>query len=322
MIAVRPMISENCPSPMSPDDPSTASSSTDASTAAVGGAEVGLSAAALARIAAAVADHESIPGWIGRYRLIEVVGQGGMGEVWRAEQEKPIRRTVALKLIKLGMDTREVIARFEAERQALALMNHPNVAKVLDAGASETGRPYFVMEYVAGEPITGFCDRHAYTIRQRLGLFLQACAAVAHAHQKGILHRDLKPGNILVTLESGQPQVKVIDFGIAKALEARPGEQTLHTHAGQIIGTPEYMPPEQALTEGRDVDTRSDIYSLGVVLYELLGGVLPFDSKVMRGSDLAEIQRIIREVDPPRPSTRLGGMGSDEAVSIAKRRQA
>jgi serine/threonine protein kinase len=153
-------------------------------------------------------------------------------------------------------------------------------------------------------------------------LFLQACAAVAHAHQKGILHRDLKPGNILVTLESGQPQVKVIDFGIAKALEARPGEQTLHTHAGQIIGTPEYMPPEQALTEGRDVDTRSDIYSLGVVLYELLGGVLPFDSKVMRGSDLAEIQRIIREVDPPRPSTRLGGMGSDEAVSIAKRRQA
>jgi non-specific serine/threonine protein kinase/serine/threonine-protein kinase len=280
-----------------------------------------LSTAALGRIAAAVTQDDSGPKTIGRYRLTEMIGEGGMGEVWRAEQEDPIRRTVALKLVKLGMDTREVIARFEAERQALAMINHPNVAKVLDAGATDTGRPYFVMEYVPGEPITAFCDRHAYTIKQRLGLFSQACAAVQHAHQKGILHRDLKPGNILVTTESGDAQVKVIDFGIAKALQTQPGEQTLHTLAGQLIGTPEYMSPEQALTDGQDVDTRSDVYSLGVVLYELLSGVLPFDSKQLRGSGVAGIQRIIREVDPPRPSTRLSGLAAADVGSIVQRRQ-
>ena len=278
-----------------------------------------LTPAALARISAAVGHAES-PRTIGRYRLIEILGRGGMGEVWRAEQEQPIRRTVAIKLIKLGMDTREIIARFEAERQALAMMNHPNVAKVLDAGATDTGRPYFVMEYVPGEPITNFCDRQACSLGQRLQLFLQACAAIAHAHQKGILHRDLKPGNILVTAESGEPQVKVIDFGVAKALQPEPGRQTLLTMAGQIIGTPEYMPPEQALSDGRDVDTRSDIYSLGVVLYELLSGVLPFDPKALRGSGLEGIQRMIRDVDPPRPSTRLSSLQADEVATIAQRR--
>jgi non-specific serine/threonine protein kinase/serine/threonine-protein kinase len=282
-----------------------------------------LSAAALARVAKAVEEADPPPGWVGgKYRLIEVVGVGGMGEVWRAEQEQPIRRTVALKLIKLGMDTREVIARFEMERQALALMNHPNIAKVLDAGATDSGRPYFVMEYVAGEPITLFCDRHSYSIRQRLQLFLQACAAVGHAHQRGVLHRDLKSVNILVSSENGDPQVKVIDFGIAKALQASAADvaHTMQTLTGQLVGTPEYMSPEQALTDGRDVDTRSDVYSLGVVLYELLGGMLPFDPIRLRSAGLAEIQRVIREVDPPHPSARLQGLADVDAAPIAQRR--
>jgi non-specific serine/threonine protein kinase/serine/threonine-protein kinase len=278
-------------------------------------------AVALARIAAAIGQEDSAPPQIGRYRLIEVMGVGGMGEVWRAQQEDPIRRTVAIKLIKLGMDTREVIARFEAERQALALLNHPNVAKVLDAGATDAGRPYFVMEYVAGEPITSFCDRHAYTLQQRLQLFSQACVAVQHAHQKGILHRDLKPGNILVTSECGDAQVKVIDFGIAKALQVGPDEQTLHTLAGEIIGTPEYMSPEQAQSDGQDVDTRSDVYSLGVVLYQLLSGALPFDSGALRALGIAGIQRMLREVDPPRPGARLSGLPADDVASIVRRRQ-
>jgi non-specific serine/threonine protein kinase/serine/threonine-protein kinase len=281
-----------------------------------------LSTVALDRIAAAVAQEDSASRWIGRYRLIEVVGEGGMGEVWRAEQEQPIRRIVALKLIKVGMDTREVIARFEMERQALALLNHPNVAKVLDAGATESGRPYFVMEYVAGEPIMLFCDRHRYSIRQRLQLFSQACAAVGHAHQRGILHRDIKSANILVTAESGDPQVKVIDFGIAKALQgSAEAAQVMQTLAGQLLGTPEYMSPEQALTDGRDVDTRSDVYSLGVVLYELLGGMLPFDSRTLRSVGLAEIQRVIREVEPTRPSARLSSLNDVDAAAIAQRRQ-
>jgi serine/threonine protein kinase/Tfp pilus assembly protein PilF len=261
-----------------------------------------------------------VPEQIGPYRLLERIGEGGMGEVWRCQQTHPIRRTVALKLIKPGMDTRQVIARFESERQALALMDHPNVAKVLDAGASESGRPYFVMEYVPGEPITSFCDRHRYTTRQRLELFLQACDAVQHAHQKAILHRDLKPTNILVMLQGERPLVKIIDFGIAKATGGKLTDATLFTQAGQLIGTPEYMSPEQAEMGGADVDTRSDIYSLGVVLYELITGALPFDSKALRSAGQEEIQKVLRQSEPPRPSARLSGLG-DRALEVAQRRQ-
>ena len=202
---------------------------------------------------------------VGPYKLLQLIGEGGMGEVWRAEQLHPIKRAVAVKLIKLGMDSRAVIARFEQERQALALMNHPNVARVLDAGTRDDGRPYFVMEYVPGEAITAFCDRHNYTTEQRLALFVQACEAVQHAHQKAIIHRDLKPANILVMLQDGQPIVKVIDFGIAKATAQKLTERTLFTEAGQLVGTPEYMSPEQAEMSALDIDTRTDIYSLGVV---------------------------------------------------------
>jgi serine/threonine protein kinase/WD40 repeat protein len=272
-------------------------------------AEHALPDAALARVAAALAQDQAVPGCVGHYRLVEVVGEGGMGTVWRAEQEHPIRRTVAVKLIKPGMDSRQVIARFEAERQALAMMNHPNVARVLDAGTTDAGQPYFVMEYVPGEPITAYCDRQACTIRQRLELFAQACAAVGHAHQKAIIHRDLKPGNVLVTLEDGRPVVKVIDFGIAKATSGRLTDRTLLTEHRQLIGTPQYMSPEQAQTDGADVDTRSDIYSLGVLLYELLTGTTPFGGDDLRDKSCAQIQRIIREVEPPRPSTRFEILG-------------
>jgi serine/threonine protein kinase len=257
------------------------------------------------------------PTTIGRYHILEVIGEGGMGVVYRAEQRHPVRRTVALKLIKPGMDSRQIIARFESERQALALMDHPNVARVLDAGASDTGRPYFVMEHVPGESITQFCDRHAYTTRQRLELFIQACDAVQHAHQKAIIHRDLKPSNILVMLQDGKPRVKVIDFGVAKATAQKLTDRTLVTETGQMLGTREYMSPEQAEMSGLDVDTRSDVYSLGVVLYELLTGALPFDD--LRSGGQKEMQRIIREVDPPRPSTRLSGLGAS-AETIARRR--
>jgi eukaryotic-like serine/threonine-protein kinase len=243
-----------------------------------------------------------------------------MGIVYKGEQTTPIRRTVALKVIKLGMDTAAVVARFEAERQALAVMNHPNVAKVFDAGATDTGRPYFVMEYVDGEPITRFCDRENYTTRQRLELFKQACDAVQHAHQKAIIHRDLKPSNILVAVQDGKPVVKVIDFGVAKAIEQKLTERTLFTEAGLFLGTPEYMSPEQAEAGALDIDTRTDIYSLGVVLYELLSGTLPFDPQALRSAGYAEIQRIIREVDAPRPSTRLSSLG-EGGLEIAVKRQ-
>ncbi len=243
---------------------------------------------------------------IGRYKLLQRIGEGGCGVVYMAEQEEPIRRRVALKVIKLGMDTRQVIARFEAERQALALMDHPNIAKVLDAGATQTGRPYFVMELVRGIKITDYCDQNSLSTRDRLDLFIQICQAVQHAHQKGIIHRDIKPSNILVTLHDGVPVPKVIDFGIAKATTGqRLTDKTLFTAFEQFIGTPAYMSPEQAEMSGLDVDTRSDIYSLGVLLYELLTSKTPFDANELLKAGLDEMRRRIRETDPPRPSTRL-----------------
>jgi len=260
------------------------------------------------------------PVQVGPYKIVRELGAGGMGSVFLAEQESPVRRMVALKLIRAGMDTREVLARFEAERQALAIMEHPNIARVMDAGATELGRPYFVMEYVKGEPITTFCDRQNFTTRQRLELFSQACDAIGHAHTKGIIHRDVKPSNVLVSMQSGTPMVKVIDFGVAKATNQRLTEKTLFTEVGQIVGTPEYMSPEQAEMSVMDIDTRSDIYSLRVLLYELLTGALPFDPKTLRSMAYAEMQRAIRELDPPKPSTRLSSLAADRAGEIANRR--
>ena len=256
---------------------------------------------------------------IGPYKLLQAIGEGGFGAVYMAQQERPVRRTVALKIIKLGMDTRQVIARFEAERQALAMMDHPNIAKVLDAGATETGRPYFVMELVKGIPITEYCDKNNLSTEERLDLFVDVCHAVQHAHQKGIIHRDIKPSNVMVTLHDGRPIPKVIDFGIAKATNQRLTEKTLFTQFRQFVGTPEYMSPEQAEMSGLDIDTRTDIYSLGVLLYELLTGTTPFDSKTLREAGYGEIQKIIREREPDRPSTRLSTMG-DELTGVAKHR--
>lgn len=254
----------------------------------------------------------------GRYKLIEKIGEGGMGEVWVAEQTAPVRRKVALKLIKAGMDSKSVLARFEAERQALAVMDHPNIAKVLDGGLTEQGRPYFVMEYVKGVPITEYCDATRLSVQERLGLFTQVCQAVQHAHQKGIIHRDLKPSNILVAPYDDKPVPKVIDFGLAKAMHHSLTERTLHTAHDIVLGTPLYMSPEQAQLNNLDVDTRSDIYSLGVLLYELLTGTTPLEMKRFKEAAWDEVKRIIREEDPPRPSTRLSSTSTLPSLAAGR----
>ena len=255
----------------------------------------------------------------GRYKLLEEIGEGGMGTVWVAEQTQPVRRKVALKLIKPGMDSKSVLARFEAERQALAVMDHPNIAKVLDGGLTESGRPYFVMEYVKGVPITEYCDSTKLSVTERLQLFAQVCQAVQHAHQKGIIHRDLKPSNILVAPYDDKPVPKVIDFGLAKAMHQSLTERTLHTAHESVLGTPLYMSPEQAQLNNLDVDTRSDIYSLGVLLYELLTGTTPLEKQRFKEAAWEEIRRLIREEEPPRPSVRLSS--SETLSSLAAGRQ-
>lgn len=269
-----------------------------------------------------VSAHTGVPSSsIGPYRLTQLLGLGGMGEVWRAEQTHPFHRTVALKLIKAGMDTRAVVARFDSERQALALMEHPNIAKVFDASATPAGRPYFVMEYVPGLPITDYCDKHRLTIRQRLELFMQVCEGVHHAHQKGIIHRDLKPSNVLVEELDQKPVPKIIDFGLAKAIIGpRLTDATIFTEVGGVVGTPDYMSPEQADREP-NIDTRTDVYSLAVILYELLVGALPFASEQLRQAGMeAMLQKICQE-EPPRPSTRFRSLGKTSTESAAKRRE-
>lgn len=258
---------------------------------------------------------------IGPYRLIQLLGVGGMGEVWRAEQTEPFHRTVALKLIKPGMDTKAVVARFESERQALALMVHPNIAKVFDAGATDEGRPYFVMEYVLGIPITDYCDRHRLTINDRLSLFMHVCDGVQHAHQKAIIHRDLKPSNVLVEELDQKPVPKIIDFGLAKATGQRLTEMTMFTEVGARVGTPAYMSPEQADSNERNIDTRSDVYSLGVILYELLVGTLPFTSQELHQAGMEVMLQKIREQEPTRPSTKIKSMGDSSSDFAVKRRE-
>jgi serine/threonine protein kinase/Tol biopolymer transport system component len=261
-----------------------------------------------------------VPGCsVGPYKLLQRIGEGGFGVVYMAEQTEPVRRKVALKIIKPGMDTKEVIARFESERQALALMDHPNIARVLDAGATDSGRPYFVMELVKGVPVTEFCDKNSLDITERMKLFIPVCLAVQHAHHKGIIHRDLKPSNVMVTLHDGVPVAKVIDFGVAKATSQQLTQRTLFTAYGQMIGTPLYMSPEQAEMSGLDIDTRSDIYSLGVLLYELLTGTTPLEMKQLREAGFVEMQRLIREVEAPRPSTRLSTLRQDASIICSKR---
>ncbi|MFN7918180.1 MAG: serine/threonine-protein kinase [Vicinamibacterales bacterium] len=257
---------------------------------------------------------------IGRYRCLQLVGEGGMGEVWRAEQTEPIRRVVAVKLIRPDISTAHVVARFEAERQALAVMDHPAIARVLDGGATPEGRPYFVMEYVAGESITSYCRSARSSVKERVQLFVAVCEGVQHAHQKGIIHRDLKPSNILIATQGDRPAPKIIDFGIAKAVAQPLVQRPLYTEIGAMIGTPEYMSPEQAQLTTVDIDTRSDVYTLGIILYELLTGVLPFDASALREKGIDELRRTVREVDPPKPSTRvrttpLPGLGVEAATA-------
>src|SRR5262245_22360048 len=260
---------------------------------------------------------------IGPYKLLQQIGEGGFGIVFMAEQLQPVRRRVALKVIKPGMDSRQVIARFEAERQALAVMEHPNIARVLDAGTTHSGRPYFVMELVRGTPITQYCDDNNLPIRERLELFANVCQAIQHAHTKGIIHRDIKPTNVLVTRQDGQAVVKVIDFGVAKAMGQQLTDKTLFTEFAQMVGTPLYMSPEQAELSSVDIDTRSDIYSLGVLLYELLTGSTPVSKEQLKQAAFDEIRRIIREDEPPKPSNRLSSFGTThtppgEAGTIAR----
>jgi serine/threonine protein kinase len=262
---------------------------------------------------------ENVGTVIGPYKLLQQIGHGGFGVVYMAQQEKPIRRMVALKIIKPGMDSAQVIARFESERQALALMDHANIAKVLDAGTTRSGHPYFVMELVKGVPITEFCDKNHLTPDARLKLFADVCRAIHHAHQKGIIHRDIKPSNVMVTLQDGVAVVKVIDFGVAKATAQKLTEKTLFTAYGQMVGTPEYMSPEQAEMSGLEIDTRTDVYSLGVLLYELLTGTTPIEAKQLREAGFAKMQRMIQEEQPPRPSTRLSSL-RDTATVVAGNR--
>src|SRR5678815_5338042 len=257
----------------------------------------------------------------GPYMLVSLLGEGGMGEVWLAEQREPVRRDVAIKIVKQGMSTAQVVARFEAERQALALMDHSAVAKVFDAGATPLGRPYFVMEYVRGVSITQHCDAHRLTTRERLELFLRVCDGVQHAHRKALIHRDLKPSNVLVAMEDGGAVPKIIDFGVAKATAERPEDRPLTTVAGVLIGTPEYMSPEQADLSVQDLDTRTDVYSLGVMLYELLVGVLPFDPVALQEGGRDEIRRRIREDEPRKPSARLSGLSIAARQDAASRRR-
>jgi serine/threonine protein kinase len=257
---------------------------------------------------------------VGPYRIVRAVGEGGMGTVYLAEQERPIRRAVALKVVKLGMDTRQVVARFESERQALALMEHPGIAKVYEAGATDTGRPYFAMEFVDGEPVTDYADRKGLDIDQRVRLLIEVAGAVQHAHQKGVIHRDLKPSNVLVSERDGAPAIKVIDFGVAKAAGAQLSEHTLQTIEGQFLGTPAYMSPEQAAGRVEDIDTRTDVFALGVLLYELLVGAPPFDPDTWRTASVAELQRRIAGLEPPRPTTRLAALDADTAAAAARNR--
>jgi serine/threonine protein kinase/flagellar biosynthesis regulator FlbT len=265
----------------------------------------------------AVEPRAAAPGSVsGPYDLLELIGEGGMGQVWLAQQNQPVRRRIAIKLIKVGMDTREVVARFASERQSLALMDHPAIAKVYDAGSTAEGRPYFVMEFVDGLPMTAYCDRHKLTVRERLDLFIQVCEGVQHAHQKAIIHRDLKPSNILVTEIDGKPMPRIIDFGVAKAISQELNAETIFTQAGSMIGTLGYMSPEQASSAGEDIDTRSDVYSLGVVLYELLSGVLPHD---FRKVALLEVLRQLHEQDAPRPSSRIRALDADSAITAQNR---
>jgi serine/threonine protein kinase len=261
--------------------------------------------------------HERQGTIIGPYKLLQQIGEGGMGVVFMAEQVRPVERKVALKIIKPGMDTRQVIARFEAERQALAMMDHPNIARVLDAGTTDAGRPYFVMALVQGVPITEYCDQCNLTTRERLDLFITVCHAVQHAHQKGIIHRDIKPTNVLVAMQDGRPAPKIIDFGVAKAIDQRLTEHTLTTAFAQMLGTPMYMSPEQAELSPLGVDTRSDIYSLGVLFYELLTGATPFDKERLHSAPYDEMRRIIREEEPPRPSARLHSLS--DSLPLAAR---